>query len=190
MKEILKPRELANLCGISPDTVRSWCAKKQIKFATTAGGHKRFSKEDVLEFLKAQGFPLPKTGKLSPVRILVIDNNRAHCRELVSSLQKKTAFNVKEASEGYEIGRMVAEFDPNVLFLDPSTPDIDVFKICRDIQARATADQKKMIVISGSPDDSVFQIVREAGADDCVIQPFEKVEFLIESIRENFKIAG
>ena len=52
MRDILKPRELARLCGVSPDTVRGWCIRKQIKFASTPGGHKRFQKQDVLEFLK------------------------------------------------------------------------------------------------------------------------------------------
>jgi len=186
MKELLKPRELANLCGVSPDTVRTWCRKKQIKFASTAGGHKRFHKQDVLDFLKAHDFPLPDTGKLSPVRILVVDKNQFHCRNTVASLQKNTAYNVKEASGAYEIGKMVAEFDPDVLLLDSSVPDIDVLKICRDVQARAVADQKKMIVISGSPDDSVFQTACEADANDCVIQPFEGIESLIESIRAEF----
>ena len=33
MRNLLTPRELARLCGVSPDTVRGWCKHNQIKFA-------------------------------------------------------------------------------------------------------------------------------------------------------------
>ena len=128
MRDILTPRELAELCGVSPDSVRGWCDRKQIKFATTPGGHRRFRKQDVLEFLKAWGFPLPRTAKLSQIRILVVDDNKAHRRRLVDLLQKELDFNVKEAANGYEVGRMIGEFDPDVLIIDPGTLDIDCSK--------------------------------------------------------------
>jgi len=151
MRDILTPRELARLCGVSPDTVRGWCIRKQIKFASTPGGHKRFLKQDVLEFLKAHGFPLPQTGKLPAIRILVVDDNKIHRRRLVGPLQKEAAFNVKEAVNGYAAGRMIGEFDPDVLILDPGMPDIDSSEICRDIQSKAKAGQKKMIIVIGRP---------------------------------------
>jgi len=111
MKDLLTPRELAELCGVSPDTVRSWCFRKQIKFASTPGGHKRFRRHDVLEFLKERGFPLPPTDKISPIKVLVIDDEDSFRKSLVGALQKEPAFNVKEAGDGYEAGRMIGEFE-------------------------------------------------------------------------------
>jgi len=189
MRDLLTPRELAELCGVSPDTVRSWCFRKQINFATTPGGHKRFRRQDVLEFLKARGFPLPQTGKLSPIRVLVVDDDDAFRNSLVGALQKEVAFNVKEAADGYEAGRMIMEFEPDVLILDLVMPGIDGFKVCRDIRSGDRADQIRIIVVTGFPDEDMFKGAREAGANECLAKPVE-VERLIEMIRGEYQSTG
>lgn len=173
MKDLLTPRELAELCGVSPDTVRSWCFRKQIKFASTPGGHKRFRRLDVLEFLKERGFPLPSTDKISPIKVLVIDDEESFRKSLVGALQKEPAFNVKEASDGYEAGRMFGEFEPDVLVLDLVMPGIDGFRVCRDFKSREGGDQARIIVVTGYPDEVMFQRAREAGADECLAKPVD-----------------
>ena len=189
MRDILTPRELARLCGVSPDSVRGWCDRKQIKFATTPGGHRRFRKQDVLKFLKAWGFPLPSTAKLSQIRILVVDDNKAHRRKLVGPLLKEAAFNVKEATDGYEVGRMVGVFEPDVLIIDPGTPDIDCSEICRDIQLRTKADHKKMIIVIGRPGEERFQEACNIGAYLCLAKPVD-VPRLMELIRGEYQGSG
>ena len=189
MRNLLTPRELARLCGVSPDTVRLWCARKQIKFASTPGGHKRFQRQDVLEFLKAQGFSLPIRDKLSPIRILVVDDDESFRNSLVGTLQKEIVFNVKEAADGYEAGRMIGLFDPDVLIIDPSVPGIDCSKICRDIQERAKADQKKMVIVIGVPGEASFQEAYNIGADLCLTKPVD-IPRLIELIRKEYQGAG
>ena len=189
MRDLLTPRELAQLCGVSPDTVRSWCFRKQINFATTPGGHKRFRRQDVLEFLKERGFPLPQTDKLSPIRVLVVDNDDAFRNSLVGALQKELDFNVKEAVDGYQAGRMLGEFEPDVVILDLLMPGIDGLKVCRDIKSGEKANQIRIIVVTGSPDEDTFQAAREAGADECLAKPVG-VERLIELIRKEYQAAS
>jgi len=185
----MKPHELAKLCGVSVDAVRGWCYHKQIKFATTPGGHRRFRREDVLEFLEEKGFPLPQTGKLSPIRVLVVDDDIAFRNSLFGALQKELDFNVKEAANVYEVGRMVGLFQPDVLIIDPGTPDIDCSKICRDFQAKAKADQKKMVIVIGRPGEARFQESFNIGADLCLTKPVN-VARLIELIRKDYQRAG
>ena len=186
MKDLLTPRELAELCGVSPDTVRSWCFRKQIKFASTPGGHKRFRRLDVLEFLKERGFPLPSTDKISPIKVLVIDDEEAFRKSLVGALQKEPVFNVKEASDGYEAGRMFGEFEPDVLVLDLVMPGIDGFRVCRDFKSREGGDQARIIVVTGYPDEVMFQRAREAGADECLAKPVD-MNTLMDMIRSLYQ---
>ena len=173
MKDLLTPRELAELCGVSPDTVRSWCFRKQITYATTPGGHKRFRREDVIEFLKARGFPIPQSDKISPVRILVVDDDEAFRKSLVGALQKEPSFNVKEAADGYEAGRLLGQFDPDVLVIDLVMPGIDGFKICEDIRASEETERTRIIAVTGYPDEEMFQRARKSGADQCLSKPLE-----------------
>ncbi len=186
MRDLLTPRELAELCGVSPDTVRSWCFRKQIKFATTPGGHKRFRRQDVLEFLKERGFPIPQTDKISPIKILVVDDEEGFRKSLVGALQKETAFNVKEAADGYDAGRMIGEFDPDVLIIDLVMPGIDGFKVCRDIKNREEEEQCRVIAVTGYPDENIFKRARESGADECLSKPLD-VTTLIDLIRSQFQ---
>lgn len=186
MRDLLTPRELAELCGVSPDTVRSWCFRKQIKFATTPGGHKRFRRHDVLEFLKERGFPLPPTDKISPIKVLVIDDEDSFRKSLVGALQKEPAFNVKEAGDGYEAGRMIGEFEPDVLVLDLVMPGIDGFRVCHDSRAREGGDQTRIIVVTGYPDEVMFQRAREAGADECLAKPVD-INTLMDMIRSLYQ---
>jgi two-component system OmpR family response regulator len=188
MRDLLTPRELAELCGVSPDTVRSWCFRKQIKFATTPGGHKRFRRQDVLEFLKERGFPLPPTDKVSPIKVLVVDDEDAFRKSLVGALQKETYFNVKEAADGYEAGRMIGEFEPDVLVLDIVMPGIDGFKVCSDIKSRDKDNAIKIIAVTGYPDENVFQQARAAGANECLAKPLD-INTLIDLIRGQFQSA-
>ncbi len=182
MRDLLTPRELAELCGVSPDTVRSWCFRKQIKFATTPGGHKRFRRQDVIEFLKERGFPLPMTDKLSPIKVLVVDDEESFRRSLVGALQKEAAFNVKEAGDGYEAGRLIGEFEPDVLVLDLVMPGIDGFRVCRDFKNRENGEQVKIIVVTGYPDEMMFQRARESGANECLAKPVD-ISTLMDMIR-------
>jgi len=189
MQDLLKPCELARLCGVSPDTVRGWCNRKHIKFASTPGGHKRFQREDVLEFLKSHGFPIPKAGKLAPVRVLVIDDDDAFRNSLVAALQKAIVFNVKEAADGYEAGKMIRMFAPDVVILDLVMPGIDGIKVCQDIRSAYKTAEIKIIVVTGFPDEEMFQKALNAGADVCLAKPVD-VERLINLIHGEYRSSG
>jgi excisionase family DNA binding protein len=54
-KDLVSIREVAELLGTSPDTVRRLADRKQLESWETPGGHRRFSREKVLLYLKARG---------------------------------------------------------------------------------------------------------------------------------------
>jgi len=189
MRDILKPRELARLCGVSTDAVRQWCNNELIKFIITPGGHRRFRKQDVLKLLEAQGFPLPDLDKPVPVHILVVDSDEAYRSSLAGNLQKEADFEVEEAADGYQAGRIIGESEPDVLILNPVMPDSDGFKICRDIRTRDKSPRIKIIVVSDVPGDDSVRWADEVGADGCLAKPVN-VELLIKLIRKAYRGAG
>ncbi|HUU29280.1 MAG TPA: response regulator, partial [archaeon] len=123
---------------------------------------------------------------VSPIKVLVVDDEDAFRQSLVGALQKETSFNVKEAADGYEAGRMIGGFDPDVLVLDIVMPGIDGFRVCSDIRSREKGDQIRIIAVTGYPDEKMFQQAREAGADECLAKPVD-VNTLIDLIRSQFQ---
>jgi len=45
--KLLTTDEVAEECGVLPDTVRTWAREGRIPTITLPGGHKRFRREDV-----------------------------------------------------------------------------------------------------------------------------------------------
>ncbi|MFC1613705.1 response regulator [Gemmatimonadota bacterium] len=59
----------------------------------------------------------------------MVDDDDGFRNTLVDTLQKEVGFNIKVASDEYEIGRMVAGFDPNVLIFNLMMFGINGFKV-------------------------------------------------------------
>jgi excisionase family DNA binding protein len=49
----LKPSDVAELVGVSPETVRRWASEGHLAHYKSPSGHRRFRRSDVLKFVKA-----------------------------------------------------------------------------------------------------------------------------------------
>ena len=58
--DILTPTEVAELLAVSPVTVRQWAQKGLIEARTTPGGHRRFTREAVIDFARRMAMTLPE----------------------------------------------------------------------------------------------------------------------------------
>ena len=65
-------------------------------------------------------------------------------------------------------------------------PGIDGFKVCRDIKNREEDTQRRIIAVTGYPDENIFKRARDAGADECLSKPLD-VTTLIDLIRSQFQ---
>jgi len=58
-------KQAADILGVHPATVRNWADGGKLPFRRTPGGHRRFSKDDLLRYAQTQG-------ELQPVEVQVI----------------------------------------------------------------------------------------------------------------------
>ena len=58
MNRDLTTSEVAKLSYVCPRTVTKWCDKGLLKHYRIASGHRRITKQDLLDFLKAHGVPI------------------------------------------------------------------------------------------------------------------------------------
>ena len=60
MREVITISQVAELCAVAPSTVQYWERKGFIQSFKTLGGHRRFEKEHVLDFLEKRGRKLTR----------------------------------------------------------------------------------------------------------------------------------
>lgn len=61
-------RKAADILGVHPATVRNWADKGDIESRRTPGGHRRFSRDDLMRYAQTQG-------ELPPMEVQVIIQN-------------------------------------------------------------------------------------------------------------------
>ncbi len=111
----------------------------------------------------------------NPPKILVVDDEPIG-RETLADLLLVQGYNLAVAGSGAETLAKVPEFAPDVILLDVMMPDMDGFEVCRRLRADPHLAEVPIIMVTALDDrDSRLQGI-EAGADDFISKPFDRVE--------------
>lgn len=170
IRAYMTPNEVAELLRVSPVTIRQWAQKDLIKATTTAGGHRRFLRQDVEKFARQRGMELSSDG---PPRVLVVDDNRSFARYLADLLGNQS-LEAETALDGFDAGRKVLQFDPDIVLLDLKMPGMDGFSVCQQLKEDEATSQIRIIAMTGyyTPENEVK--ILQAGAEACLAKPFDK----------------
>lgn len=117
--------------------------------------------------------------------VLVIDDE-ANIRELVSVYLTAAGFAVEQAADGEEGLASVRELSPDLVVLDIMLPGIDGLELCRRLRAER---QVPIIMLTARSEDADKVSLLEAGADDYVVKPFSPPE-LVARVRAVLRRAG
>jgi CheY-like chemotaxis protein len=120
--------------------------------------------------------PLPeelREGSGRP-RILVVDDEPA-IREVIAehlTLRPKP-YDVMTAGNGFEAGRMVATWRPDVVLLDLRMPGLDGFQVCRTIKADPETSSTVVLAMTGYYTPETEARILECGSLRCFAKPVE-----------------
>ncbi len=104
--------------------------------------------------------------------ILVADDE-ANIRELVTLYLEKEGFSVITASDGRAAVNSAREFQPDLIVLDLMMPELSGYEVCRELRR----DSDVPILMLTARGDDVDRIVGlELGADDYLGKPFHPRE--------------
>jgi len=175
-KSVFTTFETAKLCHVSPLSIINWVNAGRLPAFRTPGGHRRIRREDLVRFMKDSGIPLPDdlqegSGKQ---RVLVVDDEESIRNLLTEHFKDRTpSYEVLTAADGFEAGRLVVTFKPDVVLLDLRMPGMDGFQICRTIKAAPESASTSVIAMTGFYSPEVEARILECGALRCFAKPVD-----------------
>jgi DNA-binding response OmpR family regulator len=105
-------------------------------------------------------------------RALVVDDNE-DIRDLLVLVLEQSGIEVRSAANGTQALETVRSFDPDLVTLDLSLPDIDGTDVCREIR---TFSDAYVVMITARSDEIDRLVGLELGADDYLAKPFSTRE--------------
>ena len=96
------------------------------------------------------------------------------------------------ARDGFEAGRLVWTFRPNVVLLDLRMPGMDGFQVCRTIKADPETSVTAILAMTGFHTPDTEAKILECGALRCFAKPVEPGELagVIDSLFDEGDAAG
>jgi twitching motility two-component system response regulator PilG len=114
---------------------------------------------------------------ISGLKVMVIDDSKT-IRRTAESLLKKAGCEVLTAIDGFEALAIIADTNPDVIFVDIMMPRLDGYQTCALI--KNNDDFKRTPVIMLSSKDGLFDRARGriVGSEQYLTKPFTKDELL------------
>lgn len=165
--------EVAQVCGVSADTVSRWFDLGQIDgYRLGPGGDRRIPYESLRKFMLNHGIPLERLEE-GEKRILVVDDDPYYLDIIPAALSRGDDFLVLTASTGFDAGAMVVEHNPQLMILDIHLSDMDGRMVCERVKGRAETRNTRILGISGFIDAAEEKELAEFGFDDFLKKPFQ-----------------
>ena len=175
-KSVFTTFETAKLCHVSPLSIINWVNAGRLPAFRTPGRHRRIRREDLIRFMRENGIPLPeelREGSGKP-KVLVVDDESTIRDVLAEHLTTRSnPYEVLTAADGFEAGRLVVTFRPDVVLLDLRMPGLDGFQICRTIKADPETSTTTVIAMTGFYSPETEARILECGAIRCFAKPVE-----------------
>ena len=183
-QEVLSTKDAARVCKVALSTIVYWFDKGLIKGYRTPGGHRRIFRQDLESFMNNHKIPLAGRLPDEKFRVLVVDDEPQVAEffsRTLASLDGEIEF--ASAVNGFQAGRLLSTFRPNLVFLDIVMPSLDGFEVCKLIMNDPETRDVEVIAITGHGNPENVQRILKAGATQLLKKPirFREVKEIVES---------
>jgi diguanylate cyclase (GGDEF)-like protein len=108
------------------------------------------------------------------MKILLVDDAQLERMQLQIRL-KQLGHEVEVAASGREALALYPTFDPELVLLDISMPEMDGFEVASEIRQRYKADWIPIIFLSSHDEPEMIAKAIDAGGDDYLVKPVNKI---------------
>lgn len=120
--------------------------------------------------------------------VLVVEDS-APQREMISELLAKSGMSVALATDGVEALEQVKALQPDIVVLDIVMPRKNGYEVCREIKSDPSTQHVPVIICSSKGEDFDKYWGMKQGADAYIVKPFQPKE-LIGTIKQLLRGAG
>ncbi|GMU59131.1 MAG: hypothetical protein AMXMBFR34_08940 [Myxococcaceae bacterium] len=164
---------------VSPSAVLRWIDQGRLRAFRTPGGHRRVGTAELLEFLRAQKMPVPRSLEAPRLRLLVIDDEPNVLRPLGESLRRADPRLDVELAESAVDGLIkIGLKRPDVVLLDAYMPGMDGPEACRRIKSEPQTAHIAVLAMSGRRSDELLHRFEKAGAAAFLAKPLKPAAVL------------
>ena len=168
--------QAATYLGVAQSTVRKWADAERLPVFYNPGGHRRFRRNDLDEFVGTS------RGRERPV-VLIVDDDAGLRAALRTSLESD-GIEVREAGNAQEGMAALEDEPPNLILLDVRMPEMDGWEMLSLVRERHGLEAMPVVMFSGSENGA--DEAEERGAQAFVGKPFDP-EKLLASTRQLLK---
>jgi excisionase family DNA binding protein len=161
----------AKYLGVAQSTIRKWSDQGRVPAFYTPGGHRRYRRGDLDNFLERSG---PSGG--GPTVLIVDDDPKL--REYVRVNLEMEGYSVKEAGSADEGLGVLDESTPDLVLLDVMMPEVDGWEMLRRVQERHGVGAIPVIMFSGKVDEQAAEEATSRGAQAFIGKPFNPQELI------------
>jgi excisionase family DNA binding protein len=171
--------QAAKYLGVAQSTIRKWSDQGRVPAFYTPGGHRRYRRNDLDDFLSRSG---PGGAAQQGPLVLIVDDD-ARVREYVRVNLEMEGYAVREAGSADEGLGVLEEVSPDLILLDVMMPEVDGWEMLRRVQERHGTGAIPVVMFSGKIDESSMGEAAARGAQGFLGKPFDPQQ-LIEHAKQ------
>jgi excisionase family DNA binding protein len=171
--------QAAKYLGVAQSTIRKWSDQGRVPAFYTPGGHRRYRRPDLDNFLNRSG----PGGSMQQCPLVLIVDDDERVREYVRVNLEMEGYAVREAGSAEEGLRVLDEVSPDLILLDVMMPEVDGWEMLRRVQERHGVGAIPVVMFSGKVNEQSAQEATARGAQGFVGKPFDPQQ-LIEHAKQ------
>src|SRR3989454_3256809 len=168
--------QAAKSLGMAQSTIRKWSDSGRLPAFYTPGGHRRYRRSDLDEFLEQGGKVAPRRGEGRRLILIVDDDDRL--REFVRVNLEMEGYSVREASSAEDGLTALEDEPPDLILLDVMMPQVDGWEMLRRVQERHGVGSIPVIMFSGKVDEDSLKRATSRGAQGFIGKPFNPQQLI------------
>ena len=180
--------QAAKYLGVAQSTMRKWSDLGRVSAFYTPGGHRRYRRSDLDQFLDRSGPSAASTPASSSGPLVLIVDDDESLREYVRVNLEAEGYEVREAGSAEEGLEALGERSPDLILLDVMMPQVDGWETLRRIQEHTGVGAIPVIMFSGKVDEASASEAESRGVQGFIGKPFDP-RSLIESTKQQLPVS-